>query len=162
MPWKECHAMDERSARKVPLREPSARTRPRTMSNRMAAPSAVVPVHTITQVVCDTHIVTPWIDITSKNVDDSLVTVAHTPHQGMKWAGRKQARFDRGARKVRSFGNGTDANAKRERRLAPRAGLEPATLRLTGCSRLSTLLILRACSSGAILLIPRVREQIVH
>src|SRR5262245_55811756 len=48
------------------------------------------------------------------------------------------------------------------RRLAPRAGLEPATLRLTECSRLSILLILRACSSGAIVLLPGVRKEIVH
>jgi hypothetical protein len=46
--------------------------------------------------------------------------------------------------------------------LAPRAGLEPATLRLTGWRRSSILLILRACDSGAILLLPGVRERIGH
>ena len=45
---------------------------------------------------------------------------------------------------------------------APRAGLDPATLRLTGWCRFTILLILRACSSGGILLLPGVREEIVH
>ena len=47
-------------------------------------------------------------------------------------------------------------------RLAPQAGFEPATLRLTGSCRLSILLVLRAFSSDGNLLLPGVREQIVH
>ena len=48
--------------------------------------------------------------------------------------------------------------------LAPRAGLalEPATLRLTEWCRSCILLILCACSSGAILLLAGVWEQIEH
>ena len=44
-------------------------------------------------------------------------------------------------------------------RLAPRAGFEPATLRLTDSCRCSDSRVLRACCSGETLLVPGVREQ---
>ncbi len=50
----------------------------------------------------------------------------------------------------------------KEKELAPQAGLEPATLRLTALCRLSILLVLRGVSSDATTLLPGVREQIVH
>ena len=46
--------------------------------------------------------------------------------------------------------------------LAPRAGFEPATLRLTGWCRWAIVLILRGFSSTETVLVPGVREQIVH
>jgi hypothetical protein len=48
------------------------------------------------------------------------------------------------------------------KKMAPRAGLEPATLRLTESCRSYLLLALRGCSSGGRLLLPGVRQQIVH
>ena len=48
------------------------------------------------------------------------------------------------------------------KRLAPQAGFEPATLRLTGSRRLSILLVLRRFSSDGDLLLPGVRCQIDH
>ena len=66
--------------------------RPRTVRHGVAGWPVVMPIKTITHVICDPDVMTRWIDLTSNDVSDPFFNAVHRSPTGMEQTSAKSAR----------------------------------------------------------------------